>query len=684
MKGNLASSGSREIRARLADLSQSVEDLDDEQLVILNEVLNHFLPGNDGALNDPGRSLCRGDAPPVQAAASDPSTADLDQLPVMAWRSGVDMTCAYVNQSWQAFTGKTLNEVQSGGWAVGIHPDDLKRYRTTYQSALAERKPFEIEYRLIHHSGGYRWMLDLGKPQMDERGALTGYLGACYDLTVRKDMEKALRDSEARFKGLFEYAPDAIIVLDESGSIQLANQHAGKMFGYPLSELVGQQVEVLMPEIFRKRHRQHVREYFRGPHIRPMGECIPLLGLRKDQSSFSVDVTLGPLETETGLLVLAIIRDITRRKQTEQALVSSEGRFRTIFSESMFGIVLIDPGGRIVDANPAMAAMLGHDTGEIVGKLHSDLVDPEDEPACSDLLDRIRAGESTSALPDLRYRHPDGTVLWTKFSGSRLPGSQNDPSLILGVVENITAQKEIESELAEVSRRLIDSAELERLNLSRELHDGPLQDLQAILMQLASLDEGNAEPRNGGHDPGESMRVVKKEVQKVTHSLRALCGELRPPSLTPFGLEKAIRSHVNQIKEKYPDIQIVLDLKSDHDILNERVRLALFRIYQHLLANALRHSDASQISIHFSYDEHEVSLVMVDDGKGFSLPKRWLTLARTGHFGLVGSMERAESIGGRLSIETTPGGGTTVRVVAPRQEELQVAVRERFTALAQH
>jgi signal transduction histidine kinase len=156
-------------------------------------------------------------------------------------------------------------------------------------------------------------------------------------------------------------------------------------------------------------------------------------------------------------------------------------------------------------------------------------------------------------------------------------------------------------------------------------------------------------------------------VQQVMRTLRGICGELRPPTLTPFGLEKAIRSHVAQIEEARPEISIEMELMNDGKSLPERVRLALFRIYQQAILNVLRHANASKISVQFHYDDENVNLTIQDDGNGFKVPERPVELVRQGHFGLVGSAERAQAVGGKLWVKSEIGQGTTVSVVVPRQ-----------------
>ena len=217
-------------------------------------------------------------------------------------------------------------------------------------------------------------------------------------------------------------------------------------------------------------------------------------------------------------------------------------------------------------------------------------------------------------------------------------------------------------ERAETLRLLTEGRERERQYLARELHDVPLQNLYSMRHKLEVVS------RNPGAEENDKiLDDLHKVLDKTAEDLRVLCGELRPPSLGPFGLEKTIRAHVRTLRRSHPDLNVNLTLSPDGQELSEHLRHSLFRIYQSALTNVLRHAEATELWILFSMEGDRVLLEIRDNGKGFDVPKSFLTLARSQHFGLLGISEWAEAIEAELFVDSSPENGTTIRVAAPRQ-----------------
>src|SRR5947207_1261522 len=224
--------------------------------------------------------------------------------------SGPDKLCNFFSKPWLEFTGRTMQQELGDGWAEGVHVDDIEKCLQTYVAAFDARQPFVMEYRLRRHDGEYRWISDNGVPRYDAQKNFAGYIGSCMDITER-------RQAEEKFRLVVEASPSGIILVNDRGRIALVNSQTEKLFGYGREELVGKPVEILVPERFASRHPDHRGEFLGAPTARAMGAGRELFARRKDGSEFPVEIGLNPIQTPDGILVLAVVVDISARKVAE-------------------------------------------------------------------------------------------------------------------------------------------------------------------------------------------------------------------------------------------------------------------------------------------------------------------------------------------------------------------------------
>jgi len=216
-----------------------------------------------------------------------------------------------------------------------FYPDeDIASGKPTQMlEAAAKQGRSEDEGWRVRKDGSRFWAKVVITAIRDAQGQLTGFAKVTLDLTERKRAEELLRRSEARAQLLFESSPDAIIVTDGQGRITQINGQTERIFGYARGELLSQNIELLVPERFRPAHPQHRQSYVGQARIRPMGMGLDLCARRKDGSEFPVDIMLGPIDAPEGRLVLAVIRDLTEKKQAEEALRRSEEEKRYLEEE---------------------------------------------------------------------------------------------------------------------------------------------------------------------------------------------------------------------------------------------------------------------------------------------------------------------------------------------------------------
>jgi two-component system sensor histidine kinase DegS len=240
-------------------------------------------------------------------------------------------------------------------------------------------------------------------------------------------------------------------------------------------------------------------------------------------------------------------------------------------------------------------------------------------------------------------------------------------------VMDITEQRRLETEKheyaaqMEMQRRLIGQSEMERSELSRNLHDGPIQSLVNLGFSLQIIKEILQEERVGKAE-GDLQRMGE-EIKGAISELRSVCNDLRPPEFSRLGVRRAIQENIKEFQQKHPTIRITTDLSDDPNLLPDPMALAFYRIYQQALNNIVRHAEASEVSVRLLIDPKQVCFEIQDNGKGLSKPLDWVGYARDGHLGIVGMKERAEAIGGTFHLISQPGEGTMIQVFVPIGEQ---------------
>jgi signal transduction histidine kinase len=240
--------------------------------------------------------------------------------------------------------------------------------------------------------------------------------------------------------------------------------------------------------------------------------------------------------------------------------------------------------------------------------------------------------------------------------------------------ENVRLVEELRRRLAETEeahQRLLRGREEERKRLAREVHDRAIQDLIRLSHQL-----GTCQGLLKGSPLSGQLEGTRGEMLRLLDELRRICTHLRPPTLDIFGLDAAIRSHVDAFSTQWTGA-IDLDLARDGKDLPEEAAISLFRLCQEALANVARHAEATRVQIRLSLSPDEVELSIQDDGQGFVVPSRLGLLAKEGHFGLLGMKEQTELVGGRLQVISQPGEGTEVKAQVPLAKSRLVQARQR-------
>ncbi|MCZ6514814.1 MAG: PAS domain S-box protein, partial [Acidobacteria bacterium] len=264
----------------------------------------------------------------------------------------------------------------------------------------------------------------------------------------RARAEAALRKSEQRFRVLLESAADAILGVTPEGRIGLVNVRAEKMFGYSREELLGQSVEMLVPEPLREAYGIHREKYISAPHTRPMGAGLDLMARRKDGSEFPVEISLSPAEMDEGFLVTTIVRDVSERKKAEQALRESQRTLSTLMSNLPGMVYRCRPGEdrRLEFASEGCRELTGYPPSDLIGNRKSSygrLIHPDDRRA---VREGIEAGIRGRKPFQLVYRigSAAGVEKWVWEQGRGVFSSQGRLEALEGFVADISERRALE------------------------------------------------------------------------------------------------------------------------------------------------------------------------------------------------------------------------------------------------
>ncbi len=221
-------------------------------------------------------------------------------------------------------------------------------------------------------------------------------------LASLRDVTQGKR-SEAKFRGLLESAADAIVIVDDQRRVVLANSRAERLLGYTRSELLSLTVEALIPARFRQRHACHVTRFLGGPRARSMGAGLELFALRKDGREVPVEISLGPLESEEGMLVSVVIVDVSERKRAEQAVREADERFRQAFDEAPIGMAMLDRDRRFVRVNKALCEITGYSHERLEATSLEAITHPDDLDDQEREIAGLLAGEAVGYRSEHRF-----------------------------------------------------------------------------------------------------------------------------------------------------------------------------------------------------------------------------------------------------------------------------------------
>jgi len=381
-------------------------------------------------------------------------------------------------------------------------------------------------------------------------------------------------------------------------------------------------------------------------------------------ASYSIEVT-WPEESISQLAIAANIIGATLERMYEQnEREASEERFRHLFAQASVGIALETMDGLILEVNPAFCSMIGYSAEELCSSTCARISHPDDEKVEQVLFQELRAGLRQNYRIEKRFFRKDGSLMWGQVSVSLLNRNDGRAPLVIGMVSDVTAQKNAEyslyqrdQELQRLAGQLIETQEEERRRISRELHDDIGQRISLLACELDLELQGDAAAQE--RDAALLPRV-RKELNAVASDIHELSHELHSASLQCCGLKVALKDLCWKYAHNH-QIQIELHAETLDPKLPSDVSLCLFRVAQEAMANALKHSQTKKVCVTATQDSARVSLSVRDFGVGFD------SAAQSGGIGLISMRERLRICGGMLRVKSATDQGTeiTAEVAVP-------------------
>ena len=484
------------------------------------------------------------------------------------------------------------------------------------------------------------------------------YQTAIIDLTERKRAEEAIRQSEKRYRALFDLVPVAVYTCDAKGLIQEYNQHAVELWGRepkrndPSEKYCGS-FKIFYPDGRPMPHHKCPMAWvLRNEKLKAAD--LEILVERSSGARQNVLVSPTALRNGQGKIVGAIncLHDITVRKRTENALRESEERSRAIIHQSTAGITGTDLTGRIIFANQKLCSMLGYKERELVGKTIFEITHPGDIAESERLFRRIVSKAEPYQL-EKRYRRKDGSALWVSVSASPLRDAEGKTQSAVAIILDISDQKKAQAILEDRARglegQILAISDREQRRIGQDLHDSLCQHLTAIAFMARSV---ALRLKNHRVIEVEHIEKIAELINDGVTEARTIARGLHPVEMEPPGLVTALATLV---KQPHWPVRCRLEADEEISVQDSTVALHLYRIAREALINANKYARAREIIVRMRRSTKGIELSVIDDGVGIPADS---SLGSGMGFHIM--QYRARSMGARLEIKPIKPHGTRV------------------------
>ena len=365
------------------------------------------------------------------------------------WDWNTDSNKASFSREWKQQIGYNETELTDTfeSWETLLHPEDHDRVIAYVRAYLANPNgDYQQEFRLRHKEGTYRWIEARAAFVTEPDGRRVRLLGSHTDITERKWAELALRESEGRTRSILETALDAVVSINESGLIIAWNPQAEILFGYSAHDVLGRPLdETIIPARYRQAHAHGMNRIVRGGEGSAIKRRFEFFALHRGGQEFPVEFAIAASHVDGQPMFTAFIRDITERKQAEEALRESEERYRTLVELSPSGVFVFSEGRTVYVNSMAMTILGATEPNDILARAPFEFIHPEYHEDVTKNLRRVLAGEATVHRAERVYLKMDGTPIHVQVEAVRI--TWNGKPALQGFFSDITERKQMEDRL---------------------------------------------------------------------------------------------------------------------------------------------------------------------------------------------------------------------------------------------